>query len=172
MHKTTIIAIIASIIFTLSGCNGNNSQSGSTVSNPAQSTQDSNQKGYTGEKIEYYKSGQKRIAFNYKNGREDGLNIAWYPNGKKKYESFLKEGNGKKTYWYESGEKKSEIQIRKWKMDGTYIEWYKNGQKQYEEEYRDGLLHGKRKSWDIDGNLQLDLNFKKGKYIEKKQTES
>lgn len=165
MIKVSFYGYLIITFILLSGCNGKEN----IVTKKKNQSHISDKSSYTGETVEYYKNGKKRIAFNYKDGKEDGLNISWHKNGKKKYESFLKNGDGKKTYWYESGEKKAEIDIRNWKMNGKHIVWFKNGKKQYEEDYKDDLIHGIRKNWNKEGELILDIKYRKGKYVKKTQ---
>ena len=77
---------------------------------------------YTGKSFDLYENGQKSAEWNYKDGKEDGLQTTWYENGQKEMEGNWKDG----------------------KEDGLGVEWYENGQKAAEENIKDGkLISGK-----------------------------
>jgi len=92
---------------------------------------------------EYYKNGNIRWEYDYRNGKLHGKYIRWYENGNKQWE-----------YDYQNG-----------KLHGKYIRWYENGNKQWEYDYRNGKRHGKYICWFEDGNKGLEANYQNGKLI-------
>jgi antitoxin component YwqK of YwqJK toxin-antitoxin module len=78
---------------------------------------------YTGKAHRKYPSGKKLSEVNFKNGRMDGLQLAWHENGQKKHEVNYKNGNP---------------------FDGLTTVWHENGQRFLEENHKDGkLISGK-----------------------------
>ena len=84
--------------------------------------------------VRYWKNGNKRYEWEYKDGvRVDGISKAWYPDGKKKSEYTYKNGvlDGLYMEWFDNGQRMSR---------GTYKEsrclelthWYRNGKKNNE----------------------------------------
>ena len=88
---------------------------------------------YTGKQITYF-NGQKKEEANFKDGKLDGLQVAWYENGQKWSEINFKDGkeNGLKTTWYENGQKQSEINFKNGEPEGLGFAWHRNGQKAME----------------------------------------
>ena len=43
-------------------------------------------------KTEYYDNGEKELEGNYKDGKQEGVMIAWYENGEKELEGNYKDG--------------------------------------------------------------------------------
>ncbi len=89
----------------------------------------------------------------------------YYPNEKKKTRIVVAD-NGKgevarHTEWYVNGEKKFEH------LDRTLKEWHENGQLKAEVPYdENGDLHGIAKSWDKEGNLKDEEEYRHGELIE------
>jgi len=68
-------------------------------------------KAFTGQCYTLYKTGEKGLGGNIKDGKKDGDWIWWYKNGTKKRFAHYVDGmlDGKSTFWYKNGNKKSEI---------------------------------------------------------------
>lgn len=61
-------------------------------------------KPFTGKAVAYYENGQKRIEFEYRDGKKDGKWITWYENGKKKLEGEYRDGEIlREKCWDEDG---------------------------------------------------------------------
>jgi hypothetical protein len=87
-----------------------------------------------------------RYEWYYKDGVQNGMARAWWPNGQYKSKGTYKDGikDGLWTWWQyytKLGHLKSEEGIYK---DGTrqglWTYWYENGQIEYEKNYKDGKL--------------------------------
>ena len=64
-------------------------------------------KPFTGKSFELHENGQKELEINYKNGKQDGLEVWWHDNGKKKHEYTYKDGKlveGSYKFWNSKGE--------------------------------------------------------------------
>ena len=84
---------------------------------------------FTGVAVYKHENGQKKLEYNYKDGKPEGLMTAWYENGKKKVEGTFKDG----------------------KPEGPGTMWHANGQKKAEATFKDGKLVSETK-WDEEGN--------------------
>ena len=115
---------------------------------------------YTGKIYKLYENGQKRGELNYKDGKKEGLGIAWHKNGQKASEANFKDGkaDGLSVEWYENGQKwtegnwEAEENWKDGKMDGLWLKWHKNGQKAGEANFEDGKIVS-QKDWDEEGKL-------------------
>jgi antitoxin component YwqK of YwqJK toxin-antitoxin module len=137
-----------------------------------------------GESVEWVKSGQKFVKWNYKHGKKHGKFVRWHANGQKYVEGNYKDGKpyGEFEGWHESGEKSFEDEFKDGKRDGELEGWYENGQKSYRDEWKDGSLidsvtwkpNGEKSSEVIDGNglsvlwhesgqKSLETNWKDGR---------
>ncbi len=61
-----------------------------------------------------YDSGQPKGLGQFKDGKQDGLEMRWHENGQKSYEATYKDGelDGLRTRWHENGQKKSETTFK------------------------------------------------------------
>ena len=85
---------------------------------------------YTGKFFLLHENRQKRGEGNFKNGKIDGLCVAWYKNGQKAIEGNHKDG----------------------KKIGLEVAWYENGQKEREWIWKDGnIVEGSDKYWNSKG---------------------
>jgi antitoxin component YwqK of YwqJK toxin-antitoxin module len=73
---------------------------------------------FTGGSCRYYKNSQKKLEYNFKDGRF----------------------NGKSTLWHENGQKELEVNFKDGNREGKLTSWSENGQKLFEENYKDGEL--------------------------------
>jgi len=69
---------------------------------------------FTGKWLGWYKSGQLKYEWNFKNGEPHGKCLEWYDNGKLWYEQNYKNGerHGKSLCWYENGKLWFEINLK------------------------------------------------------------
>ena len=140
-----------------------------------------------GKAVFYYQNGIKSKELNYKMGVLDGKYIAWDKNGKKLYETNFVNGKGIMRSYNENGEMTLEMKYD----DGgeilsekshSYIVEYENEMlnrkeityfsdhdkiKQYEATYKDGILLGNFKAWNINGDLFYETEFINGSGIMK-----
>ncbi|MCP4922865.1 MAG: toxin-antitoxin system YwqK family antitoxin [bacterium] len=107
---------------------------------------------YTGKAFGLHENGQKRWDLNYKNGKRDGLWVAWHENGQKSSEYTYKDGkeDGLATMWYSNGQKEGEINYKGGKPDGLRVAWHENGQKREETNYKDDEIVSE-KFWNSKG---------------------
>lgn len=80
---------------------------------------------------EWHVTGVKRHEINYRDGRKNGAEIWWYPNGKKLA----------LCYWQNN------------QLDGVYVQWFENGKKKREITFHKGVKEGVEKAWDRFGQL-------------------
>ena len=80
-------------------------------------------------------------------------------NGKKKYECRYKDGkkNGVEIAYWKNGQKSSQYNYNLGKKDGVQLTWHDNGQKRDEWHYKDGLCSREPKAWDSEGNSSFVL---------------
>ncbi len=87
---------------------------------------------YSGWAKEMYDSGQAKGLGQFKDGKQDGLEMRWHENGQKSYEATYKDGelDGLRTRWNENGQKKSEttfkdgkeLSAKYWNSKGEEVE--------------------------------------------------
>ncbi len=97
---------------------------------------------YTGKAYELYRNGQKKSEGNWKDGKQDGLDVHWWTNGQKQSEHNFKDGkpDGLDVWWYKNGQKMSEGNWKDGKGHGLSVVWHENGQKKQERNFKDGEL--------------------------------
>jgi TonB family protein len=85
-------------------------------------------------------------------GRKDGKEVWWYPNGQMKYESANRAGfrDGRFTAWFQDGVKWYEGYEYHGKPESTLTYWYPNGKIKSQALFRDGIQL-ERKDWDETG---------------------
>ena len=86
-------------------------------------------------------------------GRKDGPEIWWYPDGTKKYSAANREGlrDGKFTAWYPDGKLWYEGFERLGKPESTLTYWHPNGKLKSQALFRDGIQLD-RKDYDEEGH--------------------
>lgn len=106
---------------------------------------------------------KKKLA--YVDGRKDGLEKQWHPNGKIAQNRFYKAGVkiGKHEGWWEDGTKKFEYQFNKnGAYDGSRKEWYQNGQLVLDFNYTNGKELGRQRMWTSNGKIRANYEVKNG----------
>ena len=123
---------------------------------------------YTGKVFVLYENGKKWIESNYKDGKEEGLHVAWYENGQKKAEGNVKDGkpDGLWVRWHKNGQKFAEGNYKNGKGSGRQISWYENGKKKGEVNMKDGKQDGLGVAWHENGQMKGEVNWKDGKAVE------
>lgn len=133
----------------------------------------------------YYRNGVKKTEYNYKNGILDGKYAVWDKNGKKIYETNFVNGEGVlreydndgKVYFeakYLTGgvlsELKTDTNIMRYNngvSNGKQEFYFYNGKKSYEINYKDSIVTGEFKAWNINGDLFYETNIVNGNGITK-----
>lgn len=89
-----------------------------------------------------------------KQGRKEGPETWWYPNGTKKYSAVNHAGfrDGKFSAWYENGKNWYEGFEYRGKPESTLTYWYPDGKLKSVALFRDGIQL-ERKDFDVDGRL-------------------
>ena len=77
---------------------------------------------FTGTHVVYWdeEKTQKKMEMEYRNGKREGSQTVWHPNGKKRLEASFKGGkqDGPFTSWHENGQKESEGKFKGGRQDG------------------------------------------------------
>ena len=91
-----------------------------------------NNEPYSGWAKGMYDSGQAKGLGQFKDGKQDGLEMRWHENGQKSYEATYKDGeqDGLRTRWHENGQKKAEINFKNGKpVEGSEKYWNSKGER-------------------------------------------
>jgi len=98
------------------------------------------------------------------------IQVAYWPNGKKKSEALYKNGkpDGLTTHWHENGQKRSEQHFKKGTMDGPTARWHANGQMKEEGHYKNGAPDGLTTRWYENGQKQWERHFKDGREVSRR----
>ncbi len=130
---------------------------------------------YTGKAIANHPNEQKRWESNFKDGREEGLQVYWYANGQKRSETYYMGGEPCRSSdasvvpdrdWFENGQIKRESFWKNGVEHGVSSVWDENGQKRLEQTIKDGKLDGLRTEWYENGQLEHESNWESGNEIE------
>ena len=111
---------------------------------------------------EYHRNGQLVAKFDYKDGQPLGEYIVYYSNGEKMYEKAYKDGklNGIYKSYYNNGQLEQEGEYQEGIMSGVWKSYSRKGVLTEEANYgATGKKTGKFKQYDLDGNLELELNY-------------
>ena len=114
---------------------------------------------FTGLAQSFYENGQKKLEFNYKDGKKDGLQTKWWENGQKGSEENYKDGklNGLEARWYDNGQKKLEANYKDGKLMSSEV-WKPNGEKCPESNVKNG--NGVLVWYSVDGTERGRFRFK------------
>jgi len=118
----------------------------------------------------WYGNGQKMDEQTFKDGELVGLQTAWHDNGQKMDEVTFKDGElvGLATKWHENGQKRSEATYKDGEKRGLWTEWYENGQKRSEATYKDGKQDGLWTEWGENGQKKAEGTLKDGEKLSTK----
>lgn len=118
---------------------------------------------YTGNYIERYPNGKKRIEISILNGLPNGKTILYFENGKinevRMFKRGLKDGVWE-TFNIEEV-KTAEAGYRNDKKEGKWLIWDEKGVLRFEMHYRDNERIGVWKTWDAQGNLIQSKDYSK-----------
>ena len=130
------------------------------------------EKPFTGKLVQLWDDGkgQKKLEFNYKDGKLDGSVQTWWSNGQKKEELIYKENIPIKSFhlWNEDGLKAIEGEIN---LEGEItkaIYFYRNGRKQVEaiKEFVKNGYRGEMTVWYEDGTKNIYMGQSKdGQFV-------
>ncbi|WP_424003598.1 toxin-antitoxin system YwqK family antitoxin [Maribacter sp. IgM3_T14_3] len=99
---------------------------------------------FNGLLVSKYDDSTFKTKLEYVDGRKDGYEKQWYPNGQLS-----------QTRWYTEGLK-----------TGNHIGWWEDGLQKFSYQFNEkGEYEGNRKEWYRNGKLILDFNYYKGKEI-------
>ena len=112
----------------------------------------SNQIPAAGTMVEFYESGQKRMAIPFLDGRRQGTAQWWSPDGSLKHSRQYLTGklNGVWVEYYPGSKTRRQEQLYDEGIEILRRGWWPNGAKQFEVTFANGLEQT-RKSWGIDG---------------------
>jgi antitoxin component YwqK of YwqJK toxin-antitoxin module len=115
--------------------------------------------------VEWHENEQMEQKVTYKDGKLDGLGTTWHENGQMESEGNYKDGKreGLRVGWHSNGEKSSEVKYKDDKREGLGVMWYENGQKYFEANWKDGKEDGLFVYFYINGKKKLEINYKDGK---------
>ena len=79
---------------------------------------------------------------NFRDGRKDGQESFWFPNGKKEREGEFRNGLpiGTHKIWNADGQQLEQCEFKDGKADGEERHWYGNGQVRFKGKWRLGVL--------------------------------
>jgi antitoxin component YwqK of YwqJK toxin-antitoxin module len=98
-------------------------------------------------------------------GREEGWAYGYYPNGRKRFARFYKEGRKERTHrgWWENGNLQFVYRYQRDAFEGEQVSFYKNGQRAELRHYRAGYEEGQQRAWSGEGQLMANYTFKNGR---------
>ena len=116
---------------------------------------------------EFYPNGSKKGETSWRDGKEDGLVVYYYSDGRKSYEANYNEGrkNGYATVWHPNGQKQWQTVFRDGLTHGLWREWYADGKKKLEANYHDGKLDGLATWWYDNGRIWQERSFQDGNLV-------
>ena len=118
------------------------------------------------EYVGYYPTGEKKLAYTYKDNIKEGPLTFWYKDQKKALEgSFaddLREGEFKE--YHPNGNLKLAYKYAKGLLEGAWIEYYDDGKtKMIEKSFRNDKLDGTYFQYTVKGEVKEQTYFKEGK---------
>jgi len=135
-------------------------------------------------KYTLYKSGRITNVDRFVNGKLEGTNKSWYPNGNRRWKIIYKQGkaNGilKRRYhcnmavvsgtfqsWYDNGNLMVNCFFADYKLVSDYQSWYENGTVRIKGHYLEGKIDGEYKTWHSNepGNSLLFQSGTSNRYL-------
>jgi len=126
----------------------------------------------TGAKVNtYYANGKLSSSFAYSDGKSNGPDLLFYPDGKPWIESTVEYSNteGKYKVYYPSGQLNIEYNYENDNLHGPYKEYSEKGTIKEEGNYYNGYVHGERKYYDENGKLKETRIYYYGKLLSVKK---
>jgi antitoxin component YwqK of YwqJK toxin-antitoxin module len=175
--KSIVLLSILSFVFGCQKRNEVSEQSSVVIPDVEVSSQDttlslqqgilfSKGKTYSGFVIEKYENGQIGTKMGYLNGKLEGNQVKFYPDGSKMEERFYKDNrkNGTHLGWWQNGKKKFEYIIKDDVPTGEHHEWYENGQLYSFATFdQNGQPEGKQQMWYSTGQIKQNYVMKNGR---------
>ncbi len=123
-----------------------------------------------GKYIAFFYSDTNKLAFEirYKEHKKNGVEIAYYPNGKINRKQNYKNGvfDGVYICYFKNGRISLQRNYKNSRENGNDIGFCENGKKEYEGKYKDGLCYGISRKWDCyTGKLISKQKYRNGKLI-------
>lgn len=120
----------------------------------------------------YYPNEQLAETIDYCEGKREGRQHKWFPDGKKAYECGYENNllHGDKKSWWSNGNIRSEAFFDHGTITGKVTEWYHGGEKFKELNYKNGVEHGMQHGWRQNGKLYINYEAKNGRIYGLKRT--
>ena len=113
--------------------------------------------------VGYHPNGKCSFLYFLKDGKLDGFCRAWNETGKIKIEEVFTAGRLLSyTEWFASGQIKSEIPYKQGRIHGIRKSWYENGQLARQCPYVEYMRHGVATSWYPSGRIKSEERFQSG----------
>ncbi|WP_461095157.1 toxin-antitoxin system YwqK family antitoxin [Spirosoma gilvum] len=98
-------------------------------------------------------------------GREEGVALGWYANGRKKYERSFRRGNREGVHrgWYPNGQLAFLYWFDDDKYEGEQKTFFESGHRWQSLQYVHGYEEGKQKTWNDSGRVVNNFTVKNGK---------
>ncbi len=108
MNPLRLLVLLVSLPLLLGGCGGEKSVNmEELVERQGIWYLVNSEKPFTGKSVSLHANGQKYLERNYKDGKQEGLDVCWWYNGQRQIEVNYKDGNkveGSEKYWTSKGE--------------------------------------------------------------------
>jgi antitoxin component YwqK of YwqJK toxin-antitoxin module len=119
----------------------------------------------------YYSNGKISSTFSFADGKSNGPDLLFFPDGKPWLESTVEYGNteGKYKSYFPSGQLNAEYNYEDDNLQGPYKEYYEKGILKEEGFYYNGYLQGERKYYDESGKLKETRTYYYGKLLSVKK---
>ncbi|MES2773360.1 MAG: hypothetical protein V4722_04205 [Bacteroidota bacterium] len=123
-----------------------------------------NSKPYSGTVVEHYDSLRIKSSCQYFNGKQQGSENSFFPDGLKESTRFYTAGEKDSIHygWWPNGKRRFEYHFNNGQYNGNFIEWYAGGELGRQIVYSKGLeLSGK--GWRENGKLYMSYVMKDGR---------
>lgn len=119
---------------------------------------------FTGRIIEHFKSNTINKSTEYVNGKEEGWQTTFYPDGSLSEKRYFTKGekDNLHTGWWQNGNKRFEYHFTNGVYNGDYKEWYQSGQLLKHIHYTNGTDDW-GKGWRESGKLYMNYIMKDGR---------
>jgi antitoxin component YwqK of YwqJK toxin-antitoxin module len=117
---------------------------------------------FTGKVTQLYNSGDTQSVTEYKNGKQNGVQISYYENGRVNEARYYIDGRkeGEHQAWWENGSQKFVYHFKNDVFDGSVKMWNESGMLFNDFNYVNGHEDGLQKSWFENGSLRANYVVK------------
>ncbi len=117
---------------------------------------------FTGKVSQLYNSGNPQSVTEYKNGKQDGIQLSYYENRMVNEERYYVNGRkeGEHKGWWENGKQKFVYHFKNDVFEGNVKMWNESGLLFNDFNYVNGHEEGLQKSWFENGNLRANYVVK------------